>query len=293
MKMKELPKAERPYEKLELYGAKSLSNAELLAIIIKTGTKQETSVQIAQRILTLNHSPEDDSLSFLQELSLADLQEIKGIGTVKAIQLKAICELGLRMVKPSNYKNWRIEHPKDIARICIPEFKKEKREIGRVYFLNSQNQVLEIDDLAIGGTSYVNISIKEIMAHAIGVRASRLILVHNHPSGIAKPSTQDIKFSDELFNAAKLLNIDLLDHLIIAGQSYISVYDYLRTKIQQLQDDHKQQKGEENKGKLKVQEEVKKIICPKKVSQKNTKKSKIQTWTSHQTVNGKNQKDVN
>lgn len=281
MKMKELPKAERPYEKLELYGAKSLSNAELLAIIIKTGTKQETSVQIAQRILTLNHSPEDDSLSFLQELSLADLQEIKGIGTVKAIQLKAICELGLRMVKPSNYKNWKIEHPKDIARICIPEFKKEKREIGRVYFLNSQNQVLQIDDLAIGGTSYVNISIKEIMAHAIGVRASRLILVHNHPSGIAKPSGQDIKFSDELFNAAKLLNIDLLDHLIIAGQNYISVYDYLRTKIEQLQNDHKQQKVVENKAKIKRQEQPQKIICTKMVSQKNTKKRTTKRWTSN------------
>lgn len=280
MKMKELPKAERPYEKLQLYGAKSLSNAELLAIIIKTGTKQETSVQIAQRILTLNHSPEDDSLSFLRELSLEDLQEIKGIGEVKAIQLKAICELGLRMVKPSNYKNWKIDHPKEIAHICIPEFIKEKREIGRVYFLNSQNYVLQIDDLAIGGTSYVNISIKEIMAHAIGVRASRLILVHNHPSGIAKPSTQDIKFSDELFNAAKLLNIDLLDHLIIAGQNYISVYDFLRQKIQQLQEDHQQTKIEGLKAKTSDQKQQKQQICTKEVSQKKTKQSKPARWTS-------------
>ena len=93
MNMKELPKAERPYEKLELFGEKNLSNAELLAIIIKSGTKEETSVQVAQRILKLNNNYGDDSLNFLRDLSLQDLMEIKGIGKVKAIQLKAICEL--------------------------------------------------------------------------------------------------------------------------------------------------------------------------------------------------------
>ena len=108
MKMKELPKAERPYEKLELFGEKVLSNAELLAIIIKSGTKEETSVQVAQKILKLNNNYGDDSLNFLRDLSLQELMEIKGIGKVKAIQLKAICELAIRMIKPSNYLETKI-----------------------------------------------------------------------------------------------------------------------------------------------------------------------------------------
>ena len=139
MKMKELPKAERPYEKLELFGEKVLSNAELLAIIIKSGTKEETSVQVAQKILKLNNNYGDDSLNFLRDLSLQELMEIKGIGKVKAIQLKAICELAIRMIKPSNYLETKITKQSDIANICMEDFKTEKREIGRVYFLNIKN----------------------------------------------------------------------------------------------------------------------------------------------------------
>ena len=104
IKIKELPSAERPYEKLELYGEKNLSNAELLAIIIKSGTKEETSVQLAQKILKLNENAKEDNLNFLRNISIEELMQIKGIGKVKAIQLKAVCELGVRMSKPSNYK---------------------------------------------------------------------------------------------------------------------------------------------------------------------------------------------
>ena len=115
LKIKELPEAERPYEKLELYGEKALSNAELLAIIIKTGTKSETSVQIAQKILNLNYDPQAGDLNFLKNISLQELMQIKGIGRVKAIQLKAICELSIRMSKPSNYKKIKICSTKDLA----------------------------------------------------------------------------------------------------------------------------------------------------------------------------------
>lgn len=97
IKIKELPSAERPYEKLELYGEKNLSNAELLAIIIKSGTKEETSVQLAQKILKLNENAKEDNLNFLRNISIEELMQIKGIGKVKAIQLKAVCELGVRM----------------------------------------------------------------------------------------------------------------------------------------------------------------------------------------------------
>ena len=108
LKMKELPETERPYEKLEQYGEKTLTNAELLAIIIKTGTKNESSVDLAYKILNLNQNTKEDDLSFLKNISIEEFMQIKGIGKVKAIQLKAICELAVRMNKPINYKNIQI-----------------------------------------------------------------------------------------------------------------------------------------------------------------------------------------
>lgn len=119
MKMKELPEAERPYEKLELYGEKSLSNAELLAIIIKSGTREETSVQLAQKLLTLKENANIDELNYLRSLSLQDFMQIKGIGKVKAIQLKAVFELAIRMAKPSNYKKVQIKKPEEIGRAHV------------------------------------------------------------------------------------------------------------------------------------------------------------------------------
>ena len=242
MNMKELPKAERPYEKLELFGEKNLSNAELLAIIIKSGTKEETTVQVAQRILKLNNNYGDDSLNFLRDLSLQDLMEIKGIGKVKAIQLKAICELAIRMIKPSNYLETKITKQSDIAKMCIEEFKTEKKEIARVYFLNVKNIIMNILDIAVGGTNYVNVSIKDIVAQAVKLRASKIIFVHNHPSGISLPSKADIDFTDKLFNAVKMFNIDLLDHIIVSKKEYTSVFSYLKEKIAKIENTTKNSK---------------------------------------------------
>ena len=119
LKIKELPETERPYEKLEQYGEKALTNAELLAIIIKTGTKEETAVGLAQKILKLNNDEEKDGLNFLRELAVEELMKIKGIGKVKAIQIKAVCELATRMNKAIEYKPKRIERPRDVANIII------------------------------------------------------------------------------------------------------------------------------------------------------------------------------
>ena len=121
MKIKDLPLSERPYEKLEIYGAENLSNAELLAIIIKTGTKEHSSVSIAQQILSLKKDTNQDNLRFLQEISLEEFMQIKGIGKVKAIQLKAICEITKRIERPINNKKKIIKTPEDVARLLIPE----------------------------------------------------------------------------------------------------------------------------------------------------------------------------
>ena len=148
IKIKELPETERPYEKLELYGEQALSNAELLAIIIKTGTKEETSVQVAQKVLSLNDTQEE-GLNFLRDLTIEELTQIKGIGRIKAIQLKAVSELAIRMITPSNYKKIVVKEPYDLARILMEELRFQKREIAKIIVLNNRNEILKIKDIAI------------------------------------------------------------------------------------------------------------------------------------------------
>lgn len=223
IKMKELPETERPYEKLELYGEKMLSNAELLAIIIKTGTKEETSVQLAQKILNMNKQKENN-LNFLQELTIQELTEIKGIGKVKAIQIKAICELSNRMAAPSNYKKVKITKPEDLAKIFLSELRFEKNEIAKLIILNNKNEILRILDIAKGGTNFANIGIKDIFAEPIKMKAPKIMLVHNHPSGDATPSKADIEFTERIYEAALMLGIELLDHIVIGNMKYVSIF---------------------------------------------------------------------
>lgn len=226
IKIKELPESERPYEKLELYGEQNLSNAELLAIIIKTGTKSETSVQIAQKLLNLNDT-EIDSLNFLHSLSIEELMQIKGIGKVKAIQLKAVCELSLRMSKPSNYKKIVIKEPYDLAKILMSEFRFEKREIAKIVVLNNKNQILKIKDIAYGGSNFANVSIKDILVEPITMKAPKIILVHNHPSGDSTPSEQDIQFTNRVFESAETFDIQLIDHLVVGDMNYTSIFSQM------------------------------------------------------------------
>ena len=177
--MKDLPFAERPYEKLELYGEKTLSNAELLAIILKTGTKNETSVDLAQKILKLNQNSKDEELSFLKNLSIEEFMQTKGIGKVKAIQLKAMCELSIRMNKPSNYRKIQVKKPEDIAKILFAEFKDETKEIVKLVLLDNKNKILKIMNVAVGGNSFANFSISETLGEALKVKAPKIILIHN------------------------------------------------------------------------------------------------------------------
>jgi len=149
LKIKNLPISERPYEKLEMYGEKNLTNAELLAIIIKSGTKENTSVELARKILSLNKDENEENLNFLRDISIEEFMKIKGIGKVKAIQIKAICELSIRMNKPSNYKIIQIREPKDIANIFIDELRFQRKEILKLVILNNKNLIIKIIDLTI------------------------------------------------------------------------------------------------------------------------------------------------
>jgi len=221
--IKELPETERPYEKMELYGEKSLSNAELLAIIIKTGTKQYTSIDIAREVLNLNDEPNFNNLNFLRELTIEELIKIKGMGKIKAIQLKAICELANRMNQPLNFQKIIIKEPKDIVEVLMNQMQYEKMEIAKVVLLDTKCYILKIKDIAIGGNNFVNIAMKDVLTEAVKTSAPKIILVHNHPSGISTPSKQDYEVTYKLENASKLLGIQLLDHIVIGKNEYTSI----------------------------------------------------------------------
>lgn len=223
IKMKELPEAERPYEKLEQYGARALTNAELIAIIIKTGTKEETAVGLAQQILKLNNTKEEN-LKFLMDLTVEEFMKIKGIGKVKAIQLKAVCELATRINTISNYKEKQIKRPQDIAEILIEKMRFEKQEILKIAMLNNKNKLLKIKDIAKGGGNFVTATMKSILNEAVKIEAAKIILIHNHPAGDPTPSNQDIEFTKNVEQASKLLGIQLLDHIVIGNGNYVSIF---------------------------------------------------------------------
>ncbi len=148
IKMKQLPESERPYEKMEFYGAEKLSNSELLAIIIKCGTKEETSVSLAQKVLKLGQSSNKNDLTFLQDLTIEELTKIKGIGKVKAIQILATCELAKRISKPVDSLKTVIKDTKDVATLFMKEMQNEKREKAKLLILDSKNVVIKIIDIA-------------------------------------------------------------------------------------------------------------------------------------------------
>ena len=223
LKMKELPISERPYEKLELYGSKTLSNAELLAIIIKTGTKNENSLSVAQKILNLNNTENKEDLRFLCDTSIEEFMKIKGIGKVKAIQLKAIGELTKRISKPINKRKIKIKNTKDVAELLMPELRYEKREIAKVIMLNNKNIIMRIMDIAYGGTNFASVAPKEILSEAVKMQSPKIILVHNHPSGDPKPSKDDFRITDRIYECADIMGIKLLDHVVIGDGTYESI----------------------------------------------------------------------
>ena len=223
MKIKELPQSERPYEKLEMYSANRLSNAELLAIVIKSGTKEHTSIELAQKILNLKQE-NGTNLRFLQDVSITELMQIKGIGRVKAIQLKAICELAKRMARPLREMQAVIHTPEDLANLLMEELRYEKREIVKVVILNTKNKILKIEDISLGGANHASLVPKDALSEAIKMCAPKIILVHNHPSGDPTPSKSDYHMTDRMYDAAELVGIQMLDHIIIGDGNYQSIF---------------------------------------------------------------------
>ena len=229
IKMKQLPLSERPYEKLEMYGAHTLSNAELLAIIIKSGTKEESSIETAQKILSMKNK-NSDNLRFIQDMSIEEFTSIKGIGRVKAIQLKAVGEIAKRLSRPIENSKVKISSPGDVANLLIDELRYEKREIVKVIILNTKNVVIKMVDICLGSNNSAILKPKDALIDAIKMGAPKIILVHNHPSGDPTPSKADIDFTKRLEQASSIVGIELLDHIIIGDSKFESIFYLLERK---------------------------------------------------------------
>lgn len=217
--IKQMPKLERPYEKLMMYGAESLSDSELLAIIIKSGTKNENSLQIANRVMLLAKN-----LKELENLSQTDLEQIKGIGKVKATQIKAICELTKRISNENNIQKIKMSKTSDVANFFMNKLRYEKYEKIYTICLNNANEVIKINEITKGEKS-ASTSMARLLSENIKLQAPKIIVVHNHPSGNPQPSIPDYKFTNEVEKACKIFSITLLDHVIIGNNTYRSIVD--------------------------------------------------------------------
>ena len=219
----EMPINDRPYEKLELYGEATLSNSELLAIIIKTGTVKLNCLQVAKNVLSLNNNTNLSDLEYLSNLSLEELKSFEGIGRVKAIQIKAVVELSKRISKTYEIKKDKITCPNDVFNLLNQKYIGKKQESLKTILLNKQKSIISVVTNAIGTNDNINIGIKEVFSEPIKHLANSIILVHNHPSGSLQPSKNDIYFTKKIDEYSSIFNIELLDHVIIANNNYISM----------------------------------------------------------------------
>lgn len=219
--MKEMPGSEQPYEKCMLSGAKVLSDAELLAVIIRTGSKGEKSIELSRKVLNLSNY--NQGILGLNHLSYHDLLKIKGIGKVKAIQILCIVELSRRMAKARALNHLSFTSPVTIADYYMEDLRHKEQEHLILMMLNTKNRLICDQVLTKGTVNSSLISPREIFIESLKKDAVYIILVHNHPSGDPTPSKEDIAVTMRLKEAGALIGIFLLDHIIIGDNRYISM----------------------------------------------------------------------
>ncbi len=213
--------ADRPREKLQLKGKASLSDAELLAILLGSGSQNETAVSLAQRIL----QSASNNLTELGKRNITELQKFKGIGEAKAITIVAAMELGRRRQQTNYLKKPKITCSLDTYHIVAPTLIDLSHEEFWILLLNRRNSVIGKEQISIGGSSSTVVDAKIVFRKAIEKQATALILCHNHPSGNLNPSNHDIDLTKKLKNAGEMLDIQVLDHLIVSERGYFSFAD--------------------------------------------------------------------
>lgn len=215
MRIKDIPKQNRPRERFQKHGPEALSDAELLAIILRTGTLNENVIDMSNRLMT------EYPLNKLFDCSIKELQEIKGIGPSKAMQILTIAELQKRYSQ-AKFPVPKISAPQDVFNHMKHKLQSEKQENFYILILNNQNVIVSEHLISKGILDTAIIHPREVFKPAIKNSASKIILVHNHPSGNPKPSPEDLEITSKLKEAGKLIDINILDHVIIAGDKWWS-----------------------------------------------------------------------
>lgn len=215
--IKEMALEERPREKMLTYGEKSLSNAELLAIILRTGTKKQSVLELANYLI----NKDKQGIRWLNDITIQELCEIDGIGLSKATQIKASLELGIRVAsaKPLKYK---ITNPWDIYKYYMDSLRYLSKEVFKIILLNTKNEIICDIDISIGTLNMSVVHPREVFREAIKRSSNKIILMHNHPSGSVEPSKEDKNVTSRLVKCGELIGIEVIDHIIIGDGLYYS-----------------------------------------------------------------------
>ena len=218
MGVKDLPLDDRPREKLTLRGAQNLSDAELIAILLRTGKKGKSVISVAQQLITTNRN-----LSVLASKTLWDLMKVDGIGKDKATTLLAAFELSRRIESQSKWLNEKkVTSPQDVADIFIPLLRDEIKEKFLLVCLNSANKIITYEVVSVGSLNSSVVHPREVFKAALDHNSASIILLHNHPSGNPEPSNEDIAITKKIVESGKILDIPVFDHIIIAGNVFTS-----------------------------------------------------------------------
>ncbi|MCH5135741.1 RadC family protein [Clostridium thailandense] len=218
LKIMDLPTNERPRERLLRYGVEALSNSELLAIILRSGSKKESILNLSSRIIK-----ENGGLNGLLNCTIDDFMSLHGVGRAKATQLIALSELSKRFKSYKDGDEYRIVKPDDAANLVMEDMRHLKQEHLKVIMLNTKNVVIFIKDVSVGSLNSSIVHPREVFCDAIRKNSASIVICHNHPSGDPTPSNEDINVTHRLEECGKLLGIDLLDHIVIGNGAYISL----------------------------------------------------------------------
>lgn len=217
MTLKNMTLEERPREKMLVKGEKCLSNSELLAIIIRTGTKSKNAIELANYII----NKDTQGIRYLKDMTIEELCEIDGVGLSKATQIKAALELGSRIAsfKPSRYK---VKKPWDIYKYYMDILRYEKQEVFKVVLLNTKNEIISDVEVSKGTLNSSLVHPRDVFREAIKRSTNKIILMHNHPSGSVEPSSEDKNITSRLIKCGELIGIEVIDHIIIGDGLYFS-----------------------------------------------------------------------
>jgi DNA repair protein RadC len=216
--MKELASSERPREKMLNGGTAYLSNSELLAILLRTGTKDKSVFRLAEEVLSLENS----GILFLSECAPEELASIKGIGPAKACQVLAGMELGRRVATKPRDNKVRVDGPESIVSLFMEEMRYFKKEVFKILLINTKGEIIGTDKISMGDLSTTIIHPREVFLPAVKRSAAAVVFVHNHPSGDPAPSSDDIATTQKLVDAGKIIGISVWDHIIIGDGKYVS-----------------------------------------------------------------------